>query len=305
MRDHARIGPRLGLTALAYVHERTKLGEFTGESPTTYRKTLWLFARHAGADLPVSRLNRRHVERWILDMEVAQSTLRQRLVTVRGFCQWCVVKGYLRRDPTIGIKGPSDVRTVPRSLFPFQIAACLRHCPDVRAGLMICLGCQLGLRCCEIATVQLGDVDHQERQLVVRQGKGGHQRVLPIPDEAWDYLVRYIEEHPAKAGPLIRSYRHPRRGLSAHYVSMYIGGIMHQAGVAESAHALRHSMATDVLRGGAHVRDVQAALGHRHLKATERYLPLTVGDLRTAMEGRTYRDAPDGRLDRSARPEAT
>jgi len=67
---------------------------------------------------------------------------------------------------------------------------------------------------------------------------------------------------------------------------------MREAGVNESAHALRHSMATDVLRGGAHVRTVQAALGHRHLKATERYLPLVVGDLREAMGGRRYRTDP-------------
>lgn len=283
-------GPLLGATVLNYIGERMKLGELTGSSPVTFRKSLWYFVRHAGPDLPVSRLNRRHVERWLLDMKVAPSTMRGRLNMLSGFSKWCVMRGYLKRDPTLGIKGPKLLDTVPRALDPADVALALREAPDARCALMICLGVQLGLRCCEIATVQLGDIDRRGRQLVVRHGKGGRQRVLPIPDEAWTYLTAYLAEHPAKAGPLIRSYR-GHKGLRPHTVSMLINETMHRAGLDETAHALRHSMATDVLRAGAHVRDVQAALGHANLKTTERYLPLVVDDLRTAMAGRTYRNA--------------
>lgn len=282
-------GPDLGTAVLAYVGERTKLGEFTGQTPKTYRKVLWPFAAHVGPDRAVSGLQRRHVEKWLLGMAVAPATMRQRLTIVAGFCRWCVLKGYLRRDPTLGIKGPRALDTVPRALAPEKVTDALRHAADARDALMIALGVQLGLRCCEIATVQLGDIDHRGRQLVVRHGKGGRQRVLPIPDEAWEYLTAYLAEHPAKAGPLIRSYRNPHKGIGAHYVSGLISRTMHAAGVDETAHSLRHTMATDVLRAGASVRDVQAALGHRNLKTTERYLPLVVDDLRTAMGGRSYR----------------
>jgi integrase len=47
-------------------------------------------------------------------------------------------------------------------------------------------------------------------------------------------------------------------------------------------------MATDMLRGGAHLRDVQNALGHASISTTQRYLPWVVGDLRVAMSGRRY-----------------
>ncbi len=60
-----------------------------------------------------------------------------------------------------------------------------------------------------------------------------------------------------------------------------------------SAHALRHTAATDMLRARAHLRDVQHALGHAHLATTEIYLPLVVHDLREAMGGRRYRGTWD------------
>lgn len=52
---------------------------------------------------------------------------------------------------------------------------------------------------------------------------------------------------------------------------------------------LTASCGTDMLRNGAHIRDVQHALGHAHLATTEIYLPLIVNDLREAMGGRSYR----------------
>jgi site-specific recombinase XerD len=71
-------------------------------------------------------------------------------------------------------------------------------------------------------------------------------------------------------------------------------GLKRRAGDGISAHALRHRAATDMLRAGAHLRDVQAALGHVSIATTQPYLPTVVGDLRTAMGGRRYRGSLSG-----------
>jgi site-specific recombinase XerD len=143
---------------------------------------------------------------------------------------------------------------------------------------------------CEVATLQLADldfIDHTARVV----GKGGHERLLPLSEETWTVLERYLDEQPLTAGPLIRSYR-THGGLRADTISGLVGEWMSAAGIKHrprdgiSAHALRHSAATDMLRSGAHLRDVQAALGHASLSTTQRYLPTVVNDLRTAMGGR-------------------
>jgi site-specific recombinase XerD len=129
------------------------------------------------------------------------------------------------------------------------------------------------------------------------RGKGGHERVLPVMAETLDCLDAYLGEHPCSAGPLIRSYRSWERhqALSAGAISKYVSIWMNDAGIKTgprdgiSAHAGRHTCATDMLRTGAHLRDVQAVLGHAHLSTSETYLPLLVNGLESAMTGRSYR----------------
>lgn len=294
----------LGMMVLTYVGERTRMGELTGESPRTYRKALWLFARFAGVDLAVSKVNHRHVERWLQSMKVAPATMRERLSVLRSFSKWCVQQGYMKKDPTVGVKGARQPRSVPpRGLATPAVASVFDVCPDARAELIVSLMVNEGLRCIEVARIEVGDIDPTSRRALIT-GKGGHQRVLPLSEETWALLRTYLGYFPATAGPLIRSYRNPRKGISAHYISMLVGQLMRDAGVAESAHALRHTSATDMLRGGAHVRDVQAALGHANLKTTERYLPWVVHDLRDAMGGRTYRRPPLPPVDPGPEPAA-
>ena len=67
---------------------------------------------------------------------------------------------------------------------------------------------------------------------------------------------------------------------------------MHTAGVDDSGHALRHTAATDMLRAGANVRDVQAVLGHASIATTGRYLGWSMVDLRKATGGRKYLEVP-------------
>lgn len=283
-----------------YVSDRTLRGRFRGGTPAKIRSILSTFADHAGRDLPISRVNRRHVERWLNRSTYAPATIRVNLSTIRGFFRWCIANGHISTDPTRLIDAPRAARTVPRGLRPDTVSTLFAHLPDVRAELIVSLMVQEGLRCTEVASLACGDIDFTERVMLV-QGKGGHHRVLPISDETWAVLTRYASTYPMVSGPLIRSHRmgDEYAGISPTFVSILVRRWMVEAGVKSrphdgiSAHALRHTAATDMLRAGAHVRDVQAALGHQSLATTQRYMPWVVGDLRQAMGGREYRRPQD------------
>lgn len=284
--------PTLPQLAHRYLAERRSRGELAATSLLTIKYTLAGFVAVAGSDTRPSKVNGGHVEAWLGHVPMAAATARARLSQIRGFCRWCVRKGFMPRDPTAEIAGPRPPRCVPRSLRLPQVEASLGAAPDRRAVLIMILMVQQGLRACEVSRLELGDIDPLERVMLVR-GKGGHERVLPITEEAWSAMADYLGEHPASAGPLIRSYNHPGRGITPGTVSRLTSIWMHSAGVPDSGHALRHTAATDMLRAGANVRDVQAVLGHASIATTGRYLGWSMVDLRKATDGRRYLKRPE------------
>ena len=82
----------------------------------------------------------------------------------------------------------------------------------------------------------------------------------------------------------------PRSGLCAEYIAHLVAGWLRAAGVSRGGgHGLRHTMATELLRGGADIRDIQSALGHAMLASTAIYLPFSDAKrLRRVMGGRRY-----------------
>jgi site-specific recombinase XerD len=280
-----------------YIIERYRRREIGKSTARNLRTTLGQFAKCCG-NRPISRVSRREVERWLEDYGagLAASTRAKRFNMIATFCAWLVDQKLVRRDPTYGMPRPKQPRTVPRAIRPEGVGAVLSHCPDARARLVASLMAQEGLRCMEVAGLEVADVDLNARSLRV-VGKGGHERVLPLTDETREHLAAYLTEWPATVGPLVRSYQFPNRSLTAMTIGNIMRAVMYAAGVKSrpldrvSAHALRHTAATDMLRNGAHVRDVQHILGHKHLMTTEIYLPLVVNDLREAIGGRRYRGA--------------
>lgn len=285
------VQPTLSRYALAYVRERTLRRDFTRATAAGVRSNLLLFCRSVG-DLTPRQLRRHHVEGWLTTMAVARSTAGLRLSNLRVWFHWMMRRGLLHADPAFGVARPRMPRYLPRAVRPQAVCGILVTCPDARSRLMCVLMVQEGLRCVEVSRLEIGDIDMGERMMLVK-GKGGHERVLPLSEETWEALLAYLAEYPARSGVLIRSYVHPHRGITPAHISEKVAEWIRASGAEATAHCLRHTMATDMLRSGAHLRDVQHALGHASLATTQRYLPLVVHDLRTAMGGRWYGDPPE------------
>lgn len=280
--------------ALRYVAERVAKGELTKRSATTIRSKLLDFAEATKVD--PKKVTRRHVERWLARPGLSPAYRRARLSALRGFCRWCVLNGHMTKDPTLGLKTPRVPKGLPRALSLEETGRVIDAAPDLRTRLICLLMVQEGLRRIEVARAQFADLDARKRTLRVR-GKGGGgepTRTLPLSDETMSVLARYLAEQSVTSGPLIRSHKHPDRGITASHASHLVllafrdSGVKAYNGDGKSAHALRHTAAQDMLDQGAELRQVQAALGHSTVKTTEVYLRGEVAGLRDAMAGRSY-----------------
>lgn len=246
-------------------------------------------------DRPAAELDRETIETWQATMGAkTPATRRARMSSCRSFCRWLVTHGHLISDPVAGSPSIRQPRSVPRALPTEAIARLLAVVPDQRAAAVVWLMVGLGLRCMEVCAVEVADYDRRAATLFVT-GKNANQRLLPVPLEAQTALDAYLFQAGHRAGPLVRSYRRPAWGIRPDTISGLVSGWMTAAGVKArahdgvSAHALRHTAASDVLDRSHDLRVVQEMLGHARLATTAVYLRRAdSAKLREAMEGRSY-----------------
>jgi site-specific recombinase XerD len=194
------------------------------------------------------------------------------------------------RVPRVELDPPA-----PRAHSPEQLRAVQRETDRVassRDRAMMELLLRTGLRIGELAALDVGDVRLMQRtgELVIRHGKGDRRRVVPLNRAARAALRAWLfdrERHPARPardqGPLWIS----RTGeqLSVRSITKLVTKVMAAAGVEETAHGLRHTLATRLVRE--HGRDlalVADVLGHADVKTTRRYARSELEDRRAALE---------------------
>ena len=279
-----------------FVDERAARGEITKATRKNFVSTLRGFSDVVGAR-PLERLGPRDVERWLESTtRVAASTRRTMFTRVKAFARWLLARKLVRLDLMAGVQVPKVPRSVPRAMTAVDVGRVVAMAPDARGRAIVALLVGMGLRCVEVARLQSGDWERESETVTVR-GKAGHERVLPVPEIVVTALEEYLDEWPMRRGPLIRSYNDHGSPLTAAAISRYVSewmgdaGVKHHAHDGVSAHALRHTAASDVLDRCGDLRVVQAMLGHEHLSSTSIYLRrAAIGEMREAMEGRDYAD---------------
>jgi len=195
-----------------------------------------------------------------------------------------------RQDPLPEVLSVSEVH---------QILACLRE-PRYQACLGTIYAC--GLRVNEGVHLQVPDIDGARQLVHVRQGKGGRDRYVPLPQALLEHLRRYWQTHrhavwlfPARpvVGAAWSSVTTP---LSVRSVQNAFQAALQASGVQKAAtvHTLRHSYATHLLEAGVNLRLIQAYLGHRSAQTTALYTHLTqpTEQLATEAINRVIADLP-------------
>lgn len=185
---------------------------------------------------------------------------------IRCFYQWAVTRELLPLNPTVLVDPVKIPRSLPRPIGPEVAVALVTGSRRIRQ--MVGIGLYAGLRCAEIAALDVSDVAtwSDPPLLTVRDGKGGRDRVIPMHP----LLVELLEDRP-RSGPLFPG----RRGecVQAASVSQSIRRHFERCGIDATAHRLRHSFATEMTRrANGNIVAVAAVLGHSSMNDTMRYV---------------------------------
>ena len=224
------------------------------------------------------------------------ATQRNRLTALKVFCRWLVRERWIAYNPASELELPRVPPRLPGAILTAaEIERVLRHTAifgerGVRDRAVIETLYATGIRRMELAQLRLYDVDALSQTLIVRQGKGGKGRVLPIHAHALHWIERYLVE--VRPGLLtdanetvlfLNDHGQPFRGgqLTEKIKDYFLACGIDKPG---ACHLFRHTMATRMLENGADLRYIQDMLGHADISTTTLYTRVSIRALREVYE---------------------
>lgn len=200
---------------------------------------------------------------------------------LRSLLRYLHIEGLIAR-PMAAVIPPvagSKLAALPCSLAPDEVQRLLTACDRrTRVGrrdfAMLMLLVRLGLRAGEVRALNLDDIDWRAGELVVR-GKGNQVERLPLPAEVGEALAGYLRRGrpvTAQGRTVFVRVHAPHCPLSSTGVTQVVVAAAHRAGLGQvSAHRLRHTVATHMVRRGVSLPEVGQVLRHRRLITTAIY----------------------------------
>ncbi|MDA0360675.1 MAG: site-specific tyrosine recombinase XerD [Proteobacteria bacterium] len=253
----------------------------------SYRRDLYLFSVWLSETQNItslSKVSNEHILGYLaycFDCGKKPRTTARCLSVLKRFYQFLLREGKLRVDPSLNVEAPKITRGLPSVLIEDEVTRLIES-PDIRSPIglrdrsMLETLYSSGLRVSELVPLKLNQVNLSDGMVRVL-GKGAKERVLPLGEEAVDWIVRYLAEgRPALlSGRLSDAVFVTNRGSSMsrqafwNLIQKYVlvSGIKKQV----SPHTLRHAFATHLLNHGADLRSVQLLLGHSDVSTTQIY----------------------------------
>jgi integrase/recombinase XerD len=282
--DHLRVERRLSPNSLeSYARDLAALGRFA-----------------AGREQTLEALDRRALEAFVrqeMNQGLSPRSVARRVAAVRGFYKFLVLDRHIERSPADDLAPPRAWPALPKFLSLEDVDTLIAQ-PDVsmprglRDRAMIELLYATGLRVSELVNVRASDL-HVREQYLTAVGKGSKERIVPIGEQATDWIARYLRDaRPHLTGPrpaprdavLFLNGRGGRLSRVGFWKILKRYGTSAGLPRSLSPHVLRHSFATHLLERGADLRAIQLMLGHADLSTTQIYTHVLEARLRAVYD---------------------
>ncbi|MGH8327503.1 MAG: site-specific integrase [Steroidobacteraceae bacterium] len=258
------------------VEERTARDYSDGVRP-------FLNERASSMGLDLAELNAADVNAFALTRCTRQSTgvAKKTVVALRSLLRFLHLQGVIPRSLAPAVPSVAGWRLagLPRGLEPTQVRSLLDSCDrDTAKGrrdfAIVTMLVRLGLRAGEVAALKLDDIHWRSGEIVVR-GKGRRSERLPLPVDVGETIAAYLRDgrpDSAQGRSVFIRLLAPHGALSRGGVTNVVASAAQRAGLeGVYAHRLRHTAATEMLRGGASLSEVGQLLRHRHAQTTAIY----------------------------------
>ena len=177
----------------------------------------------------------------------------------------------------LSIVKPPQVKRIPDIITNQQIGQLISHAKSLRYKVFLLTLYSMGLRLSEALELTVNDIDSQTMTLHIRDGKGGKDRLLPLPHRTLMALRYYWKTHRHPCLLFPGKGKNKQAPMDKGGIQKALKKVINELGIKKniSPHSLRHCFATHLLEQGIDLRSLQILLGHNSLNTTARYTQLT------------------------------
>jgi integrase/recombinase XerD len=213
-------------------------------------------------------------------------------VPLRVWFRWLSRERHILHNPASELELPRLEHRLPKHVLTVAEVEAVLAQPDVHDPLglrdraIVETLYSTGMRRLELAHLKLYDLDTERGTVMIRQGKGKKDRMIPIGERAAAWIDKYVREarphlvvEPDDGTVFLSSAGEP---FSIDHLSDLVRGYVDAAKIGKrgACHLFRHTMATLMLEGGADIRFIQAMLGHADLSTTQIYTLVSIRKLK-------------------------
>lgn len=211
---------------------------------------------------------------------ISNRTLDQMRSIICTFFSWAAAEGYIPVNPAATVRPIKYVRSPRKALSQKELEIIRRALQTDRDRAIVETLYSTGCRVAELCGIRMGDVDWNKREIAVL-GKGGKYRTVYINAKAEYALEIYLSKRKHNS---IWLFCNDRGGgqMKPSNIQRIFSAVEEKTGVVVSPHIMRHTMATQALRGGAGIELVQRMLGHSNISTTMVYTEIDQNNVHAA-----------------------
>lgn len=215
-----------------------------------------------------------------------------RITPLRAYFKWLARQNYILYNPASELELPRLERRLPKHVLSVKEAEAVLAMPDlnlstgIRDRAILETLYSTGMRRMELIGLHLHDIDTERGTVMIRQGKGKKDRMIPIGERALEWVAKYRDDVRLELatgeddGSLFLT--NLGEAFTPNRLTQLVRDHVNAAktGKTGSCHLFRHTMATLMLENGADIRFIQAMLGHANLETTQIYTQVSIRKLK-------------------------
>lgn len=212
----------------------------------------------------------------------------QHLIPVRSFFKWLGRNNHILANPAADLELPRGEKRLPKHILTASEAERVLALPPLddplglRDRAILEVFYSTGMRRMELVGLKLHDLDPERGTVMIRQGKGKKDRMIPMGERAFAWVARYVEEArpslaltPDDGTVFLTNLGTPfEAGRLTQLVRDYVNAA--ETGKRGACHLFRHTCATLMHENGADIRFIQQQLGHAELSTTQIYTQVSI-----------------------------